>query len=237
MSTPATVPQATLIELHRYHRQLSDLRERLERGPKQIKIRQANVAQNEEKLAAIQVEFKAARVAIDQKNLQLKSNEAKIAELQTKLNQANTNREYQAFKDQIAADKMAGSVLTDEILEAMEKLEEYKKTIAQAEDAVKKSKEELAKAQQALKDQEQLLLADVRRLEGELKPIEDTLPADFRPVYQRMVAGRGEDALAVLEGDCCGGCHHHITANMIAEVKLSRIVFCKSCGRILYQGE
>ena len=29
---------------------------------------------------------------------------AKIADLKVKLNQANTNREYQAFRDQIAAD-------------------------------------------------------------------------------------------------------------------------------------
>ena len=44
--------------------------------------------------------------------------------LKAKLNAAASNREYQALKDQIAADQMAGSVLADEILEALEKIDE-----------------------------------------------------------------------------------------------------------------
>lgn len=38
---------AALRELHRLHQQLGDLRDRLERGPKQVRVRQANVAQAE----------------------------------------------------------------------------------------------------------------------------------------------------------------------------------------------
>ena len=57
----------------------------------------------------------------------LRSGEGKILELETKLNQSSTNREYQALKDQIAADNMANSVLADEILEAMERVDGFKK--------------------------------------------------------------------------------------------------------------
>ena len=115
-----TFTAASLRELHRIHRQLSDLRERLERGPKQIKARQANAAAAEEKLAKTHADSKAARVAVDQKQLLLRSGEAKIFDLKNKLNACHTNREYQALRDQILADEMANSVLSDEILEAME---------------------------------------------------------------------------------------------------------------------
>ena len=124
---------AALRELHRIHRQLSDLRERLDRGPKQIKARQATVAAAEERLAKTQAEFKAARVAIDQKQLLLKTGEGKIIDLKVKLNACSTNREYQALRDQIAADEMANSVLADEILEALEKADLFKHSIAEAE--------------------------------------------------------------------------------------------------------
>src|SRR3954465_8809346 len=107
---------AALRELHRIHQQLSDLRERLERGPKQIKARQTNLTQSEERLAKSQADVKAARVSADQKQLLLRTNEGKILDLRAKLNACGTNREYQALKDQIAADEMAGSVLADEIL-------------------------------------------------------------------------------------------------------------------------
>src|SRR5438045_699449 len=55
---------AALRELHRIHRQLADLRERLDRGPKQIKARQGAVTTAEERLAKVHADFKASRVAV-----------------------------------------------------------------------------------------------------------------------------------------------------------------------------
>ena len=119
---PATTN--VLRDLHRLHQQLGDVRERLERGPKQIKAREANVVRLEAELLQAKADARAARAGSDQKQLLLKSGETKIADLKTKLNQANSNREFQALKDQIAADTMANSVFADEILEAMEKIDE-----------------------------------------------------------------------------------------------------------------
>ena len=40
-----SVTAAALRELHQIHQQLAELRDRLERGPKQVRAREANVAQ------------------------------------------------------------------------------------------------------------------------------------------------------------------------------------------------
>jgi len=232
-----SVTASALRELHRIHQQLTDLRERLDRGPKQIKARQANVAQAEERLAKAQAELKASRVAADQKQLLLKSSEAKIIDLKAKLNAASSNREYQALKDQIAADQMAGSVLSDEILEALEKIDEQRKSIGQFEEQVVKAKEELTKVQNTIREHESSLKTDVARLETDLKEAEKGLPADFRQSYDRIVKARGEDALAKVEGDVCGGCYYQLTANQVSELTMSRAIFCKSCGRLLYLPE
>ena len=120
-------------------------------GPKQIKARQANAAAAEEKLAKAHADSKAARVAVDQKQLLLRSGEAKIFDLKNKLNTCHTNREYQALRDQILADEMANSVLSDEILEAMERGDTFKHTIAEAEQQVAKAKEDLVKLQQTVR--------------------------------------------------------------------------------------
>jgi predicted nucleic acid-binding Zn-ribbon protein len=228
---------AALRELHRLHQQLADLRERIERGPKQIKLRQANVAQAEEKLAAAHSEVKAARVLADQKQLQLKTGEAKIADLKSKLNAAQTNREYQALKEQIAAAEMAGSVLADEILEAFEKVDQLRLGIGEVEQTLAKTKEELGKTQQTVKAQEETLVADRRRVEGNLKEAEEALPADFRDAYYRVVKAKGQDAMAQVEGESCGGCYQNLTTNMINDLLMSRVVFCKVCGRLLYLPE
>src|SRR5262245_29564564 len=98
-----SVTAAALRELHRIHQQLADLRERLHRGPKEVRVRTAAVAQAEEQLAKLHADLKSNRVAMDAKQLLLKTGESKIAELKVKLNQVSTNREYQALRDQIAA--------------------------------------------------------------------------------------------------------------------------------------
>lgn len=228
---------AALRELHRIHQQLADLRERLERGPKQIRAREVNVAKLDADLAKSQADTKAAKVHLDQKQLLLKSAETKIEDLRRKLNACGTNREYQALLEQIAADEMAKSVLEDEILESMGKIEEFQGVIKDCQDKLAKGKEELSKAQTAVRDQQGLLRGDVERLEGELAKAESKLPDDLRDAYSRIVKGRGSDAMAQVEGESCGGCFQRLTPNTHNALKMGRAVFCHSCGRLLYPPE
>jgi len=227
----------TLRDLHRIHRQLRDLQDRLPRGPRLIQVRQASVTELERELEKAQAEVKQERIHADQQQLQLKSTEDKIVDFETKLNGAATNREYQALQDQIAADRMAGSVLQDEILECLEKIDELEKIVAQAQRNIDKGNEELAKTKNAVLDEQGHLKADVVRLQGDLKTAEAILPEDLKDAYDRIVKSKGADALAPLEGECCGGCYQTLTPNMQNLLQLSRPVFCKSCGRLLYLPE
>ncbi len=231
------VTAAALRELHRIHRQLTDLRDRIERGPKQIRAREANLARLVDELTKLQGDHKAARVRSDQKQLLLKSGEDKIENLKVKLNAAASNREYQALKDQIAADQMAGSVLADEILEAMEKIDELAAQLAEQQQKIVVSKAELAKAQQAVREQAGALDVDVKRLETALTEAECALPDDFRQNYQRVVNSKGEDAMAEVQGDFCGGCYQQLTPNNMSELSMSIAIFCRNCGRLIYLPE
>ncbi|MEI7781299.1 MAG: hypothetical protein WCJ18_05165 [Planctomycetota bacterium] len=109
----------SLRTLHRLHRQLADLRDRLAAGPRQLVARTRQLQAAEAAQTAVQEEIKKAKMAADQKQLQLRSAETKILDLEGKLNACKTNREYQTLRDQVAADKMATKVLEDEILEAL----------------------------------------------------------------------------------------------------------------------
>ncbi len=230
-------PGSVLRELHRIHIQLGDLRERLDGGPKQLKAKEAAVTKLEAETAQIKAEQKAARVASDQKQLLLKSGETKQKELNAKLMAAQSNREYQALKDQIAADNMANSVLQDEILESLEKLDGFTKLIGEAEQRVARAKEELAKTRLAVESQHESLIGDVNRLEAELKVAEQNLPGDYQEIYVRSARSRGSESMAVVEGENCGGCYHVITANMFNNLLVNKVVTCQSCGRLLYLPE
>ncbi len=228
------VTAALLRELHRCHRQLADLRERHERGPKQIKAHETNVKRLEDEVAKVKADALAARKSVDNKQLTLRSKEDKIAQLNAKLSACSTNREYQALLEQIAADKVAMSVLEDEILDALGKVDDFKALIGTAELHLTKGKEEADKVRAAVDSQRATIEADIVRVDAELKQLEVDLPPDFRDGYDRVVRAKGDDALAEVEGDCCGGCYQQMTPNMLSHLKLAVAVACKSCGRMLY---
>lgn len=224
----------SLATLHRIHRQLADLRDRLERGPKQMKAAEINVKKCETDLAAAKEAYKHAKMAADEKQLQLKSREAKVVDVQAKLNMAQSNKEYQLLKDQMAADKQANSVLADEILEALEKLDQLQAATKLAEQNLAKTKEDMGKVRGRIDAQQQGLETELARVTGELKAAEELLSGDFKDNYMRLSRSMGEDALAPAEGGCCGGCSQTFTTQTLNLLKLDKPVFCKSCGRMLY---
>lgn len=223
--------------LHQLHCELAERQDRLQRGPQRIKAAQSNVANLEKAYSEQHEKTTAARVAADQKQLQLKTGETKILELRNKLNSCNTNREYQALLQQIAADEMANSVLEDEILEALEKIEQLQVSVGQAQERVDQGKAELAKAEQQVAASAESLKADIQRLKQELAASEKQLPADLRPDYDRMVKARGADGMAPVENDCCSGCYQQITPNLLSKLMMAQVVSCTSCARLLYLPE
>src|SRR3990172_8270047 len=162
------VTAAALRELHHLHQHLADLRDRVERGPKQIRAREANVAQLKARLEVARARPQETQMAINRKQLDLKAGEQKVVDAKVKLNAASSNKEYQALVEQIAAAEMAGSVLADEILESMEKLDALQLVVKDAEKALAAGTQELEKSRQAIEATAASLRADVERLEGSL---------------------------------------------------------------------
>ena len=134
-----SVTAESLRKLHRIHRQLTDLRERLRRGPKQISAAEANVARLQENNEQVQETLTRLRVACDEKQLHLKSAEDRISDVKRKRNECGTNKEYQALIEQIAADEMATSVLSDEILELLERVDDHGNLLKEASQEVEKA--------------------------------------------------------------------------------------------------
>lgn len=227
----------TLRTLHRIHRQHSDLKDRLSRGPRQIQAAELAVKKCEADLGQAKDAFKQAKMASDEKQLQLKHRESKLVDLQAKLNMAQSNKEYQLLKDQMAADKQANSVLADEILETLETIDQLQVAVKTAESNLAKTKDELTKVRGRISDQQHGLETELARVRAELDAAEGMLEGDFKDNYMRLSRSMGEDSLASVDGGCCGGCSQTLTVQMLSLLKLDKPVFCMSCGRLLYLPE
>ena len=232
-----TISAEVLQELHRFHRQLADLNSRLTRGPKLVRIAQQVVQRIETEWAAVKEDYKRTRIKSDDQQLQLKHREGKIADLQRKLNECKSNAEFKALKDQIAADKTVNSVLEDEILEKLERIDELKATVENKEQTLVKAREASAKTEQRVKDEQVKLKTDLERVKIGLVEAETNLPPDFKEEYRRMVRGRGEDALAAVDEESCSGCCTVLSVQTMNELFMKKMVFCHSCGCLLYLPE
>jgi predicted nucleic acid-binding Zn-ribbon protein len=227
-----------LRSLHRMLRQLGDLNGRLAAGPRQVAALEARLKGLEVALAEAQETVKRARMTADQKQLQLRSAEAKLRDLDGKLNACKTNREYQTLLEQIAADRMAARVLEDEILESLETVDQSKGAVPAAEESVAGGRRQLAAKQQEVAQERAGLEAEVARVTAELTATEASLQVEFRDAFRRAVKTKGADGMApVSGGDACGGCFQSITGKMATDVQLGRLVVCRNCGRLLYEPE
>lgn len=224
-----------LRELHHIHTEIQRLRTELDRGPRQVRAKRKVVENKELELEQLRQRLLQTRKSADEKGLQLKSNEAKLHGLQVKLNQATSNREFDAVKGQMEADKMANSVLEDEILEALEKVDALKSSIAAAE----KEKTELEKECHLFADRvaatEGDLKTELNRLEASLAVAEKIIPASLMSDYRRLVQAQGASALAPLQGKACTSCMTVVSPQQAIDLRSGRFTFCRSCGRILYQ--
>jgi hypothetical protein len=234
MTSETSVATEILRRLHCIHEQLRDLQERSGRGPRVSKAHESNLERIQAQLAEAQAKAKGLRVKTDQKQLLLKTGEANVERRRQQLREAKDNRAYQALLDQIKADEMANSVLEDEILECLEKLDQHAAKVKEAGQGLAKARDDAATSNRQGEQEAPLIQGDIQRLEAELQQAEGDLPSDFRDLYRRLVGAKGEDALAPIRGEFCGGCNQYVPLNLVNGVMLGKPLCCKSCGRLLY---
>ncbi|QDU81128.1 Putative zinc ribbon domain protein [Polystyrenella longa] len=231
MSTTA----ADLKDLHELHRRLQAVQGKLEAGPKRIAAREQIVSKKETELEAARQKQKQLKMTSDQKTLQLKTNEAKIDTLKRKLNEASSNREYEIITSQIEADKVANSVLEDEILECLDGIDAQAKAIEKLQTELEASKADFGQFKTTFEATIPDLQEENDKLRSSLKEAETCIPVSERAQYQRLVAAHSDTALAAVESNACSECYTMLEPNIMVELNMGKIRFCRACGRLLYR--
>ncbi len=231
-----TPTNAGLREIHDVREQLERLTGEIEKGPRLIAARQKLADAKKTELEARRTKLKQMKVAAEQKSLQLKSNEGKIHDLQGKLNVITTNREYDALRTQIAADKMANSVLEDEIIEALEGIDVTQLELKAFEQELAAAEAETAAFRDSVQQREPELRRQIDELQSRIGDVESILSPEIIPTYRRLVQAYGSRALAKVTAKSCGECFVGLTSQTLVELKGGKFKFC-TCGRLMYYVE
>lgn len=220
--------------LHLKLRLLTDIDERVRKGPIKVKVVKSNEAGFLAALDEAKENLLATRKSCKEKQMQLGEREAKIEDLKGKLNACDSNKEFQLLKDRIAADTQANSVLEDEIFELLERLDVLQAAQEEAQKNHTQSQTDTQAIVAKVKAELQELESEKVRISGELAEAEKGIPFDLIGEYKRLVKGKGEDALGSTDTSTCGNCNQQISKQFVSELMLRKAVFCQGCGCLMY---
>ncbi len=234
-----TTPTATdLSELHHLHQRAKAIRDRLASGPKTLATRKMVLATRLGEVEKATKALKDAKAHNKNREGHLQQIEGKIDDHKTKLNQAKKQIDYDAIKNQIAHEMNTKSKVEDEILQAFEVVEQQAQELARLEREAKTLSEEVAALEASLQASQGTDKKLLTELETAIASSEQIIPVEQRDQYVRVVKQRGADSMASVEDGGCNGCYLAVTHQMMTElINRTSLVFCKSCGRILYLTE
>jgi predicted nucleic acid-binding Zn-ribbon protein len=230
-------PAAILRELHRLHRHAEDLRTQINRGPQTIKAHQEKTSKHEELLQQAQESIKKLKVTLHEKEVNLKAQHQVIAKHEKQLNEATSRKEYDTLRAEIESDKKVCSKIEDEILDVMGEIETRSVQIPEYEKAIKKAKEDTARVISDIQTRRNEFTDRLNEALKSIHEVEASLPEDVRALYDRLVAAKGDSAMAAVQDRTCSACYTEITAQNQNDLMQERLVLCKNCGRILYLPE
>jgi predicted nucleic acid-binding Zn-ribbon protein len=239
---PSSTAAESLRDLHALHQRSRALRDRLASGPKTLASREQILATRHAALEQARKALKEARAQTKNREVQLQQVETRLDDLRTKLNQAKKQSDYDAIRNQMAHDNLTKSKYEDEILQALESTEAQALELATLESDYKTLEADVASLRADLEAQRGPQEAQLKDLEEAILTAEAIIPADQRDQYRRVIKQRGADAMSQVERDgntaMCHGCYVSVTTQMLNElINAETLVFCKTCGRVLYLGE
>ncbi|MDR0328217.1 MAG: hypothetical protein LBI05_07990 [Planctomycetaceae bacterium] len=225
-----------LEEVHLIQTRLADLNGRLRRGPLLLKTQEGNIQKLLAKREQLQTEHRALVADSKAKEQVVAVHDQGIAKRKLQLQEAKTNKDYQALQLQIQTDEAARGSLDDAALESMEKAEKFTQNFIPVDAEIKKAQELYETTKQKVASEKPEIESEIAEYNKQLKTEESKMPKEFREVYDRLIHGvGGADALAVVEGrGYCGGCNHQIPVSSLAHIIAKKPVTCSSCARLLY---
>lgn len=146
-------------------------------------------------------------------------------------------KELQDLQNESAALARHLSVLEDNQLEAMMTLEEAEQQSAASSSALDQAQADFAMRSAALIGERSRLQKDRERLLAEREPTASQIAPNYLDIYNRLRQQKRGVAVAGIEESCCTACGSELPPmDWQAARSPNKVVYCASCGRILYAG-
>ena len=224
-----------LRELHRLRRLIRDAQTEIDRAPKVLTLQRTKLTAQEKAVAGAKDALKHRKADVLTGESTLKSLQQALAKHEKQLDGLTGPKEIEAKQHDIANTKELIAWTEDEVLTALGDVDERTAKIPDLEAALTKAKADFAVYEKEAAERVARLMDEVATATQALAAEEANVPAAARGQYDRLVKAHGADALAAVEGQTCTHCRTRITAQQLSDLQRgTEIMFCRSCGRIVY---
>lgn len=224
-----------LKELQKIDSQIFKTKEALEDKPRKIAILEEEFAKLASSLKSLESEFKKVQLEHKDKDLALQTKEGTVNKHRNQLSQIKTNKEYNALQLEIEKMKADNSLLEEQIIMLLDKIDGLKAAISKEKDILALEEKKLNSAKSQVEIEIKELQDTISKLNIQRKIV---ITPDLKPevlaLYERIKENRGEIAIIPVQDGHCSGCYVNLRAQVLNELSLGKILTCDTCSRILY---
>jgi uncharacterized protein len=223
-----------LAELNELEINLRKITDRLLVLPEAAEVAQKEASGLGKKLDSMAAQRVEANRKLRTLEIDLASEKDHLRKWQKRLDQIREEREHAALSSEIGSQKRAIGKKENEILDAMEVLEQMDTEIATVQMkhdvAVELSNAEMEKVSEEIAS-ERAKQGEGQQARGVLL---EKLPSGLVKRYQRIAERRQGQGVAILQGETCTACFHTVIPQLANEVLQGKVIeTCNSCQRIL----
>jgi len=212
-----------------------DLRAQIEDFPERLRDMDELLKTKKCEAENISDELKKIQVLKNEKETEMSMKEEKINKHQTELFQIKNNKEYAALEREIKSIKADISLLEEEIINYLDKIEEARIQSEKKREDFETEQEKIEREKTEISAEEKRLSARLSKLDEERSSLIEKIAPPIIEVYERILKNRGRIALAKVNGNFCGACNMQLRPQIVNDAKLQKnIVSCENCGRMLY---
>jgi predicted nucleic acid-binding Zn-ribbon protein len=224
----------TLRECHRLRRLLRDLQAEIDRGPRVLAEKQAWLA--EEKALHQEAHDAIKRLKLKQKDDEgtLRQIDQQIAKLADRAMTVTTMKEMEATKHETEMAQVKKGECEDAILASIMEIETRVANLPADDRRWAEAQAEFQQFEADAKERFERIVEEQAISSGKLIARDAELPADVKPLYERLVKSHGPDGLAAVKAKVCQNCRAALTEQQLINLQASRFMTCPRCGRALY---
>jgi len=224
-----------LLALQALDSKISRLEQTLARAPRALKDRETAIAGIDAKIKNVEDRTRLLRAQMLLRENELKSNEAKIGRFKEQAGEVRTNKEFVAFRSEIANVQVECDRLQNEVLKILEVVEQADAKVAEFNVKREHEVEMGAKARAEIDEKQADARATLEGIRQDRPGLVEGVPKETMLLYQKVHDARGR-GMSPIEGAYCSACGEVQTRNDVYAVQnRTRPIQCAGCNRFLYQ--